>query len=95
MFSWKKNAQEVDKTLKPESEKFKAAGDDGGIKINPSPNTVGTNVQQHIEKIDIPISEAQKIPASEVIHQSPVSSSCTSRNRIACLAKSCSCFKGR
>jgi hypothetical protein len=68
MFSinWKKKAQEVDKTLKPESEKYKAAGEDGGIKINPSPNTIGTNVQQHIEKLDIPISDAQKIPASEV-----------------------------
>jgi hypothetical protein len=66
MFSWKKKAQEVDKTLKPESEKFKAAGEDGGIKINPSPNTVGTNVQQPIEKIDIPISEAEKIPAAEI-----------------------------
>ena len=66
MFSWKKKAQDVDKTLKPESEKFKAAGDDGGIKINPAENKVGTNVQQHIEKMDIPISEAPKIPAAEI-----------------------------
>ena len=64
--SWKKKAQEADKTLKPESEKYKAAGEDGGITINPSPNTIGNNMQQHIEKLDIPISDASKIPASEV-----------------------------
>ena len=65
MFSWfKKNAQDAVKDM--HMEKYISEGEAGDIKINPSPNTIGTNVQQHIEKIDIPISDAPKIPASEV-----------------------------